>query len=172
MLLAQLFLETGNGKSLTNNNPGNLIANPKSYKGQWYRPTWWTDQSSKLYAKAHANPPEAPQAFRAYMTLEEGIEAYLKLLGTPRYERLIEAARKGDPALFTQEIKASGYAPDVNPVKHTPTMVSLYKTALEYFGTEEAALTEVDAADYSGIQIAMAAGLALIGVKLVFGKKR
>ena len=171
MLLAQLFLETGNGAKMVGNNPGNLTANPDSYKGQWYRPTWWTDKNSKLYAKAHANPPTAPRAFRAYLSLEDGIADYLRLLGIPRYERLIEAARKGDPALFTQEIKASGYAPDVDPVKHTPTMVSLYNTALTYFERGDA-VQEIEATDYSALGVALAGGLAIIGVKFILGRKR
>lgn len=172
MLAAQIWIETANGSKLFNNNPGNLIrSNPSAASpGQWYRPTWWTDTSSKLHAKAHAKPPTAPQAFRAYMTLNDGMADYLDLLNNPRFEELIIAARAGNPVRYGEAIKASGYAPDWGPA-NTRNLTGLYELAKGEFFPDEPETVEVDPKDNNALAGLLAAGAVFVGAKWIFRKK-
>ncbi len=172
MITAQIWIETSSGDKLFNNNPGNLIrSNPKpTSPGFWYRPTWWTDTSSKLHAKAHASPPTAPQAFRAYMTLNDGMSDYLDLLNEPRFEGLIRAGRNGNPTQYGDAIKVSGYAPDWGPA-NTRTLTGLYELAKGEFFPDEPDTVEVDPKDNNALAGLLAAGAVFVGAKWIFHKK-
>lgn len=173
MMTAQMFIETSNGRKLYNNNAGNLIrSNPSSKSpGYWFRPTWWIDTSSKLYARAHANPPTAPQAFRAYQTLNEGVQDYLKLLGTPRYEGLIAAAREGNPSAYGDAIKSSGYAPDWAQA-NTNNLTALFEQAKrDFFSDAPTETVEVDPKDNNALAGLLAAGAVFVGAKWIFQRR-
>lgn len=56
------------------------------------------------------DPPHPQTWFRAYESATEGAIDYLKLLSqSKRYSKAWEAVHKGDPALFSHELKVGGY---------------------------------------------------------------
>lgn len=119
MLLAQIRFE-GN---LNNNNVGNLQAT-KSWTGDYWRPPWF-DQAAidaitdpVLKAKRQAQHDDmlvgrAPEAFKAFNTIEEGLNSYLDLLFKPLYHPLLAAAATGDPVAFATEVHKH-YTPDAS----------------------------------------------------------
>jgi hypothetical protein len=127
LLMAQVWLETGRGKSVQNNSPGNITSSAKT--GDFWRPTWYvvTRKSSardirlnKLMLKG-----KAPRAFRSYQTPESGFLHYLQFLKSPRYEPLLDAAAAGDVAAFARAVRDTGYCPDCDPKKTEPTFRAL-----------------------------------------------
>lgn len=98
LLLAQIALETGWGKSVPGFNVGGI-----KYTGK--------GDSQTLMTKEFINGVEKtlPQTFRKFASLEEGVEAYVNLLLGKRYERLRNTTDPYEGARILQE---SGYATD------------------------------------------------------------
>lgn len=97
MALAQTYLETGGWQSLYNWNVGNLTAG-ESYAGNVYRPAWYElgpDSSDRLHAlHEQMSQGRAPQAFRAYESLAEGVADYVHELRA-RYPEIVAAFKTG-----------------------------------------------------------------------------
>lgn len=115
LLLAQVALETAQGKACNNNNPGNITANDKTYTGSYFRPLWFEPDAnaSARIKQLHELMVQgkAPRAFRAYSTLREGFLAYFRELEHD-FKSLLAASRTGDPQDFADAIRSSGYTPD------------------------------------------------------------
>lgn len=100
-ILAQLALETGWGRSIQGNNPGNIKAYNWSGKKQSFNVPEYIKGQRQIKS----------EQFRVYNTLQEGFNDYVKLLsGSQRY--------KGIKGLDTENainfISGSGYATDPN----------------------------------------------------------
>lgn len=159
-LLALIAVETGNGAKMNNFNVGNISAS-ESYTGNARRPGWFTitDSSSASDIDLHARMlrGEAPSAFRAYDSLEQGIRDYVDLLQRSRYQHLWAVMAQGDDSSMVAELKASGYSPDYGP-QHVATFTSLRKQIREagYFGNTSS----------SGLKPLLVGGAILIGAGL------
>jgi len=127
LLMTQIWLETGRGKSVQNNSPGNITSAGK--KGDFWRPTWYvvTDESSPRDLRLNKLMLEgkAPRAFRSYQTPESGFEDYIRFLSSPRYKPLLAAAASGDVASFARAVRDTGYCPDCDPSKTESTFRAL-----------------------------------------------
>ena len=162
-LLALIAVETARGSKMNNWNVGNLSASG-SYQGEVWRPSWYvvTESSSQRDLDLHAKmlAGQAPSAFRSYVSLNEGLADYLRLLQTSRYQHLWRAMAQGDDASIVAELKASGYSPDYGPA-HVATFRSL-RSDIEQAGYFKG---EATAAGSRGLVIGAAiligAGLAL-----------
>lgn len=124
LILAQIWLETARGKSMFNNNWGNITAGA-SWTGGFWRPPWFNkadvdvlpegEQKTRLL-KLHQMMLEgkAPQKFRAYDSLNEGLKDYITRLNR-EFKALVEAAKTGSPDKFADAIRSSGYNRDADP---------------------------------------------------------
>lgn len=145
LLLGQIYLETGRGQNLFNNNWGNLAAGP-TWKGDIWRPPWYlqsdidalpTETAEQRARKAELQnrhdrmSKDVPSAFRAYPTAQAGLLAYADLLTGKRYVPLLNAAFGGSPARFAEQIKATGYTPTLDVPAHTKTFERLYSEAVK-----------------------------------------
>jgi hypothetical protein len=130
LLLAQWALETGRGKSMMNYNVGNIKAPDPLARHAYFR-TWEVLPLSVAAKYLKSSTPEEPCKlvntepdgkvasvaflpdhpvcrFRAYASLEEGVQDYLvKLKG--RFKRAWPALLAGDPLTFVTALKAAGY---------------------------------------------------------------
>ena len=146
LLLAQIFLETNNGKSMVANNPGNLTVNtsgPPDFtvtsNADYWRPPWFAEptdatgaqvgwnnvRNEELHKKMLAG--KAPAAFASYATRELGFRTYVDWLKR-KFPSIIKAAKTGDPDATAKAIKASGYCPDCEPVGTAKTLRLLAAT--------------------------------------------
>lgn len=114
-------IETARGSAIKNNNPGNLSAGTH-YEGAVWRPPWFDDVSSPLHAAMLRG--EAPSAFRAYSTLEEGARDFARLLLTPLYVPVMQAADQSDADVFRQAL-SEHYSHDYKNPKATTTLAAL-----------------------------------------------
>ncbi len=128
LVMAQVWVETGRGQKMQNNNWGNLSSSAEPNSGDFWRPTWFevTDASSArdryLHEQMLAN--RAPHAFRAYETAEQGLADYLATLKR-RFPDLLEAARGGSPSAFAQAVYDTGYTKDLQPSESAKSFASL-----------------------------------------------
>lgn len=104
LLLALIWIETGAGKSLQNNNVGNISAG-SSYTGSAWRPPWFPEPAPDASARTRHLHEEmlagrAPSAFRAYPSLVEGFQDYKAQL-LRSFPEVIRAAETGDAHTFT-----------------------------------------------------------------------
>lgn len=122
-LLAQTGLETGWGKSSLVGEAFNF-GGIKARSGQPFVTKWTYEYTNDLSKYPNRDKSKdlkvgdkykifVPQNFAKYESLQEGIEAYIKVLQLPRYKA---AFRETDPIKFAIEIKKGGYATDVNYV--------------------------------------------------------
>lgn len=142
LLLSQWFLETGRGKSIFNNNVGNLTATNQSTQNFW-RPPWFEappydeadtagfgSDAPRRLERLHELmlQGKAPSAFRAFVDLEEGATAYMRLLRS-RYPGILKAATTGSARQFATAVHSEGYCPDpeCHPDKTTASFASLQK---------------------------------------------
>lgn len=106
-LLALVWVETGRGASCNNWNVGNLSAS-ETYSPR-YRPAWFelTADSSDRMRALHAAMlrKEAPSAFRSYPSLAHGMADYVRLLRSPAYRNVLEAAATGETLPFIKALK-------------------------------------------------------------------
>lgn len=93
-------IETGQGGSMKNYNVGNITASAR-YGGQAWRPPWYhppgpeaPPRLRKLHAAMLAG--QAPSAFRAYLSLEEGARDYARQL-IRTFPEVLAAANQTDP---------------------------------------------------------------------------
>ena len=122
LLLAMVWLENANGKSIIQHNWGNL-ATVASAGGDYWRPPWFDlDQvqamedgpKKRRYLDLHQRMLDnaAPEAFRAFAGHELGARAWLRLLQQERMRPILDAASSGDATRFAHAIFSTGYCPD------------------------------------------------------------
>lgn len=127
LLMALVWLETGRGQSLNNHNVGNISASP-NYNGNAWLPPWFEvdDTSSERNIKLHEAMlnHEAPSAFRAYDSLDDGAHDFMVQLNRT-FPEVLEAAADGSPEGFRNAL-AQAYSKDY---RNTPpkTFESLAK---------------------------------------------
>jgi flagellum-specific peptidoglycan hydrolase FlgJ len=120
-LLAQTGLETGLGKSSLVGEAFNF-GGIKAKTGQPFVTKWTTEYTKDLSKYPNRDKSKdlkvgdkykilVQQKFAKYDSLQEGVEAYIKVLQLPRYKA---AFRETDPVKFAIEIKKGGYATDIN----------------------------------------------------------
>lgn len=132
LLAALIAVETSQGKRCFNWNVGNLSAGGFRTSGQEYfvsqsywRPEWFNDASHRLHDAMLAG--KVPSAFQAFGSLEDGMQAFERLLAQKGYEPLIRAANVGDVAAFVQALHETGYSKDYGP-QHIPTFRSILQS--------------------------------------------
>jgi hypothetical protein len=120
LLLAQVWLENDNGQAIIQRNIGNLSGD----SGSFWRPPWFdadaiealsdSDPNKARYLRLHKLMlgGQAPSAFRAFDTFDQGFEAWLRLLGSPSKSAILNAASSGDANAFARAIFDTGYCPD------------------------------------------------------------
>jgi peptidoglycan hydrolase-like protein with peptidoglycan-binding domain len=124
LILAQMWLETGRGKSLFNNNVGNITAGA-SWLGDFWRPPWFNkasidamaegEQKTRLLALHQAMlEGKAPQKFRAYNSMLDGLRDYTARLNR-EFHAIVDAAKTGSPEAYADAIRSSGYNKDADP---------------------------------------------------------
>lgn len=128
LLLAQIWIENGAGKSFVNYNWGNLTATEK-YGGTVWRPPWYTvnSNSSSRDKNLHSlmNKGQAPRAFLAFNSHEDGAREYVQWLKKDRFRPILDAAAAGNPALFAAQIVDTGYCPDCNKPSFANSIASI-----------------------------------------------
>ena len=107
-------IETARGSKIQNFNLGNIAAG-QSYAGKAWRPPWFdADEAARdpQLASLHLAMTEgrAPDAFRAYDSLEEGLADFCRVL-TLSFPEVLEAAKQTDPDVFRRAI-AERYSHD------------------------------------------------------------
>lgn len=121
-------IETGRGKSSQNHSLGNITAT-KDWRGDIWRPPWYSVDagSSARNLELHEQmlKGQAPSAFRAYGSFDEGVEDYLRFLNQPHFRPIIDAASLNDPGRTIAAIKSTSYAPEADLIKHTATLLQL-----------------------------------------------
>lgn len=129
LVMAQVWIETGRGQKMQNNNPGNLSSSAEPDSGDFWRPTWFelTAESSARDRYLHKQmlKGEAPHAFRSYAYAEDGFADYFALLAKPRFAGLLDAARGGSSGAFAQAVYDSGYTKDLQPSESAKSFASL-----------------------------------------------
>ncbi len=120
LLLAQVWLENANGASIIDRNIGNLTTSPSS-GGDYWRPPWFDrdavealpdgDKNKARYLDLNTRMEagQAPSAFRAFDTFDQGFDAWLRFLGSPSKAPILAAASSGDANAFAKAIFDTGY---------------------------------------------------------------
>lgn len=133
-LSALVAIETGRGKSVQNHSPGNVTA-AQSYPGMVWRPPWFelTPSSSDRDIRLHELmlKGQAPSAFRAYNSFQEGFADWRKMLEKSFPEVL--AAAKGSAGEQFGNALAQKYSGDYK--NNTAAFRSLELLADEFGGT-------------------------------------
>lgn len=123
LLLSQVWLENANGQSIIDRNIGNLTTSPSS-GGDYWRPPWFdrdaldalpdTDKNKARYLRLNdrMEAGQAPSAFRAFDSFDQGFDAWLRLLGTPAKAAILTAASSGDANAFAKAIFETKYCTD------------------------------------------------------------
>lgn len=127
LLMAHIWIETRNGKSLWNNNVGNLTAKDTA-PGDYWRPHWYaepTEETSARNRELHEQmlAGKAPRAFAAYPDIAAGVRAYLSAMRG----RFATMWRADGPAEFVREWRNSGYTPGLDVEATTPGFTQLYR---------------------------------------------
>lgn len=112
-LLSLVWIETGNGRAMTQHNWGNLSG---AYQGNYWRPPWFeVDESSSQrnrYLHQRMLEGKAPSKFRAYRDRGEGLDDFLRLIYSRPFAPMLVAARAGDTRAFANAVHDTGYCPD------------------------------------------------------------
>ena len=123
LLLAQVWFENDNGQAIIDHNIGNLTTSPSS-GGNYWRPPWFdraavdalpNDDKNKaryLLLNDRMERGQAPSAFRAFDSFDQGFDAWLRLLGSPSKQAILSAASSGNANTFARAIFQTGYCPD------------------------------------------------------------
>lgn len=109
LFLALMWIETAQGHSAVQFNPGNLSASETTWHGKAWRPPWYEltgPNPEPRLVKLHELmlQGKAPKAFRAYDTWEAGFRDWASNLKSSGYAPLREAASSGDVARFVAEL--------------------------------------------------------------------
>lgn len=104
LLWAHWALETGRGKNCFNYNLGNVKCFDPSQPYHMLRNIWEIENGQKVFYQ----PPHKQTWFRAYQTLDEGMEAYLKLI-YHRFNRSVPALLNGNAGDFATSLKVQHY---------------------------------------------------------------
>lgn len=137
LLHGQLWLESGRGKSLNNNNPGNYAAGA-SWTGDFYRPPWFEVTASSSARMKHLHEQmkrgEAPSKFRSYDSLDRGLEAYAKGFAG-KFRPIFEAAMLNDAEGMARAINSTGYCPpsDCKPLETARSLASLARELRHHY---------------------------------------
>jgi hypothetical protein len=104
LLWSQWALETGRGKSIWNYNFGNIkVSGDEDYT--MYRCNEVINGKVEWF-----DPPHKQTWFRSYGSAIDGAYDYIKFLSQKsRYKAAWQAIIKGDPAIFSHELKVAGY---------------------------------------------------------------
>lgn len=144
LLHSQLWLETGRGTAMQNNNPGNITAGSR-WEGDYWRPPWFEPppyDETKL--KGFGGSParlerlheqmlagKAPSKFRSYDTLAAGMADYVRLI-VSTFRGVYDAAQRNDPAAMARQINLTGYCPksDCPPNEVAESLASIQRDLL------------------------------------------
>jgi len=152
LLTAQWALETGWGKSMHNNNFGNIKSSASdgldycyfacgeevpyatAVKLQTKSPDLIDirrvyGEGARQKASIWVKPEHSWCRFRAYKTLREGACDYLSLLFR-RFNNAWPAVRKGDPAQFSHLIRQQGYY-TADEAQYTKTLIGVYSKVVK-----------------------------------------
>jgi hypothetical protein len=128
LLLALIWIESGRGKSVQNNNPGNLSASDH-YEGDAWRPPWFEldESSSPRNRDLHALMLEgkAPSAFRSYDSPAEGFRDHANHLKST-FPEVVSAAKTGDAEKFRAALSQK-YSKDYGNPNTTVSLSALQK---------------------------------------------
>src|SRR3569623_313629 len=96
-------IETGRGEHTQNHNVGNITAN-EHYTGAAWRPTWYEASDAAGNARLESLhlamlQGKAPSAFRAYASLEDGVEDFARVL-VHSFPEVLEGAKQSDANTF------------------------------------------------------------------------
>src|SRR5271163_1193092 len=135
MILAQNNLETGNRKSMWNFNVGNITTDgngPYDYfddlsTNEQVSPGVWNKMNLK---------------YRAYPSLEEGTQDYLRLLSGSHYSQAWQHILHPDPIAFSKALKAAGYY-TADEAPYTKGLTSLFNQSIHDNSYEQAMSGEV-----------------------------
>lgn len=136
LLLALVWIETAQGRSVQNFSPGNITASER-YEGLAWRPPWFelspasTERERKLNADMRAG--KAPRAFRAYETLDAGFVDFVHVLRRD-FPEVLAAAKTGDPDHFRVAL-SQAYSGDYKNAAATKTLSSFQR---DFGGTPKA----------------------------------
>lgn len=123
LLLALVWIETAQGKSVQNFSPGNVTASDR-YEGSAWRPPWFelspasTDRERQLNADMRAG--KAPRAFRAFDSLDAGMVDFVHVLRRD-FPEVMAAAKTGDPDHFRVAL-SQAYSGDYKNAAATRTL--------------------------------------------------
>lgn len=133
LLLALIWIETAGGH-LQNFNAGNITANDRWPGGAW-RPPWFVVDANSPPIMQHLHEAmlhgKAPSAFRAYGSMLEGFQDFVRVLQR-QFASVLEAAKSGDAAAFVRALHDSGYSHDYTPA-HVPNMIHLQQQLAPQF---------------------------------------
>lgn len=121
--VAQVCLETGNGKATHCFNFGNV----KRVAGEP-----WTMFRCNEVIKGRVkrfDPPHAQTHFRAFRCAADGAAEYLSFLLRDRYRNALAQAQAGDPAAFVDALHMAGYF-TANVDKYRAAVVSIFARVL------------------------------------------
>lgn len=121
-LMSQWALETGWGKSMHRYNLGNI----KSVPGDGRSWTFFACDEVIGGRVVQFVPKQSGCRFRAYDSLEEGAEDYLRLL-MRRYASAWPAVEAGDPAQFAHRLKLKNYY-TASESLYAKNLTSIYRT--------------------------------------------
>lgn len=138
-MLAQTALETRWGKSSLFYNAFN-IGGIKAAKGQNFVEAWtWEhvkdvskypnrDKTKDKLLESGKTAIYIKAKFAKFNSLEEGVNEWANIILKPRYKAAFEY--KNDPKQFAAEIKAGGYATDVNYTAKMAKMIDTVKSLI------------------------------------------
>lgn len=131
-LLSLVWIETGAGTKMVQNNWGNLTG---EYEGNFWRPAWFKVDASSSARMRELNrrmlAGKAPSKFRAYPSRGDGLEDFVRLMYQPRYAPMLNAARAGDTIAFADAVHSTGYCPD--PECRGPRTIASYQKLTNKF---------------------------------------
>lgn len=136
LLLALVWIETARGASVQNFNLGNISAG-KSYPNDAWRPPWFDLEGGTAATERNVELHEAmlegraPEAFRAYPSLEFGALDFVRTL-KGRFPEVLAAAATGDATAFRDAL-AQKYSRDY---RNTPPE-NFASLAREFGGVSE-----------------------------------
>jgi hypothetical protein len=118
-------IETGRGAKTQNFNIGNISAAPnyafEVWRPPWFEPPFANASLERLHAKMKAG--QAPSAFRAYTTAEEGAEDFARQL-LKSYPNVLDAAKTVNANALRVEL-SKAYSKDYADPRHTATIARL-----------------------------------------------